>query len=222
MTGHKISPYHFYSLLVHLYFAICQEFVEHLASMCSSWFQEELYQCKFWLVLGFDFFCWVTVRFVFCFSSVLSCSISPITCLSVLLNIQFCFLCSDFGSSLCSPSCFETRCVWTWRKRRRGLCANERSATEKSAETSGATTAAPVVLGALCQVEWCVIAMEGDHLLEAAWPPKWAQAQEEAPEFKERAVSRPSVAEKYTACIVEIVLCSSSSTVLWKKRNFHV
>lgn len=141
---------------------------------------------------------------------------------SVLLNIQFCFLCSDFGSSLCSPSCFETRCVWTWRKRRRGLCANERSATEKSAETSGATTAAPVVLGALCQVEWCVIAMEGDHLLEAAWPPKWAQAQEEAPEFKERAVSRPSVAEKYTACIVEIVLCSSSSTVLWKKRNFHV
>lgn len=57
-------------------------------------------------------------------------------------------------------------------------------------------------------------AMEGDHLLEAAWPPNWAQAQEEAVESKERAASRPSVAEKYTACIVEVVPCSSSSTVL--------
>lgn len=118
-----------------------------------------------------------------------------------------------------SPSCFETRCVSTWRRRKREPCVNEKPATETSAGTWGA---APAARGASCQVEWCVTATEGDPLLEAAWPPKWAQAQEEAPGSKERAASRPSVAEQHTACIVEVVPCSSSSTVLWKKRTFHV
>lgn len=133
------------------------------------------------------------------------------------------FSCSDLAFSSCSPSCFEARCVWMWRRRRQGRCVNERPvAEETTVGTWGATTGALEVREASWEVEWCASVTGGDHHLEAAWPPNLAWAPEEALAARERVASRPSAAEKSTTCSVEVVPCSSSSTVLVNEKEIFM
>lgn len=61
--------------------------------------------------------------------------------------------------------------------------------------------------------------MGGDHHLEEAWLPNLVWALDEALEVKERVALQPSVAEKNATCSVEVVLCSSSSTVLVNEKK---
>lgn len=127
----------------------------------------------------------------------------------------FCLLLCWSSFPLCSPSCFEGRCVWMWRKRRRERCASARpAAAETTVVTWGATTEAPEAPEASWEAECSANATAGGRHLEVAWPRNLAWAPGEAPEAKEKVALLPSAAEKSAPRSVEVVSCFSSSTVL--------
>lgn len=97
----------------------------------------------------------------------------------------------------CSPSCFEGRCVWMWRRRRRERCASGRpAAAETTGAIWGATTEAPEAPEASWEAGCSANGMGGGRHLEAAWPQNPAWAPGEAPEAKQRVALLPSAAEK--------------------------